>query len=146
MDVPYGTEKMVFQMNEATSQKSISPFRRTLIAAETKSNTEENRNPVTVPTGNSSLLTPHTAAAVYSPIEISEDSKTLYVVTNQDRDFLNLAEMDLASGKISYLQNEKVDVEGAKMSRNGRLIAYIVNRDGYADLAVWDVRTKKNLK
>src|SRR5258708_29191839 len=107
MDASTGAEKLVFQMDAVTSAQLLSHDGKTFIAAEEKSNTDINLFAVDLATGNRRLLTPHTAEAVYNPIEISPDDKTLYLITNQDRDFLNIAEMDLATAKITYLQNEK---------------------------------------
>jgi dipeptidyl aminopeptidase/acylaminoacyl peptidase len=146
MDVSSGAEKLVFQMDAMTSAEALSHDGKTLIAAEAKSNTDVNLYAVDVATGKGRLLTPHTTEAVYNPIEFSSDDKTLTLISNQDRDFLNIAEMNAATGKITFIRDESSDIEGASMSPNGRLMAYTANHDGYSDLSIWDIRQRKNLK
>jgi dipeptidyl aminopeptidase/acylaminoacyl peptidase len=146
MDVASGAETLVFKMNAMTAAEALSRDGKTLIVAEAISNTDVNLYAVEVSTGKGRLLTPHTAEAVYNPIDFSADGKSIYLVTNQDRDFLNLAMIDLENGKLRFVQDEKADIEDARMSPNGRLLAYTINRDGYPDLVIWDTIQRKNLK
>ena len=66
-----------------------------------------------------------------------EGRTKVYLLTNQDREFLALASMDPASGAITVLHAPDWDVELLDCSASGR-IAYATNMDGFSELAVLD--------
>jgi dipeptidyl aminopeptidase/acylaminoacyl peptidase len=82
----------------------------------------------------------------YSAVGFSRDGKGLYVITDQENEYLRLAYMDLGSKSLKYLTNYKWDVEeGAQISRDRRYIAFTVNEGGLSSLHVFDTQTGKEL-
>ena len=63
------------------------------------------------------------------------DGRRVYLLTNQDREFLALASMDPGTGAITVLHAPDWDVEMLAYSASGR-IAYATNVDGFSELAV----------
>jgi dipeptidyl aminopeptidase/acylaminoacyl peptidase len=84
-------------------------------------------------TGKERLLTPHKGDANYKSVGFGKDGK-LYLASDQDREFTCLATLDTASGKLTYLTPDVVDVESVEMADDGSRLAYLTNRDGYSDL------------
>ncbi len=69
----------------------------------------------------------------------SADGRGLYLVSNRGREFASLAWLDLASDEMTYLRDDRWDVEGLVQSQDGRHMALILNEDGYSKLELFDV-------
>lgn len=67
------------------------------------------------------------------------DGQALYLLTDEDRDFRNLAALDLATGELRYLTDENADCDELAVSRDGRMLALTTNVDGYSRLDVYDI-------
>ena len=67
------------------------------------------------------------------------DGQTLYLLTDEGRDFRNLAALDLATGELRYLTDEAADCDDLAVSRDGRRLALTTNVDGYSRLDVYDI-------
>jgi dipeptidyl aminopeptidase/acylaminoacyl peptidase len=59
---------------------------------------------------------------------------TVYLLTNQGRDLMNLARMDVDTGQVVYLEDHEWDLESLAVSSDARTLAYTANVDGYARL------------
>ncbi len=146
MDAATGKERLVFQKDASMTAEALSSDNRFLAASVSTSNVNNDLYIVDVATGQGRRVTPHTGDARYGVIGFSSDAKSLYLTTDQGRETNNLAEMNVATGAITFLQDEKFDVESAQLSPDGRLLAYSANRDGYEELTVWDTRTRKPVR
>ena len=69
----------------------------------------------------------------------SADGQTLYLLTDEERDFRNLAALDLASGELRYLTDENADCDDLAVSADDRMLALTTNVDGYSRLDVYDI-------
>src|SRR5262245_7286177 len=146
MDLATRKELRVFQKDAVLDAAALSPDGRMLAAVHDVSNVNNDLYLVDTATGQGRHVTPHEGDAQYSVIGFSGDGRTLYLVSDQGRDFLNLAEMDVASGRMTFLMDEKADVGAAHLSPDARLLAYTVNRGGYEELTLWDTRSRRALK
>ena len=143
MDLATKEKKMVYQKDGNFAVADWSPDGKSLILEETVTNTNANLHLFDLAAGQATLLTPHEGDAVYSNVRFTPDSKTLYLSSDQDRDFENLAKIELPNGKLNYLENEKRDVSAMILSDNGRYMAYTANMEGYGDLFVKDMQSGK---
>lgn len=102
---------------------------------------------IDVASGNKVLLSPKSSRPEYYDFpQFGKDGKGIYVVTDHDSDFRRLANIDLASRKISYIPyTGKWDVEEFQVSPDGKAIAFITNADGTSVLHLLEVGTWKNL-
>ena len=82
------------------------------------------------------LTAPHSS---HSAPAWAADGQTLYLLTDEDRDFRNLAALDLATGDLRYLTEESADCDDLAVSRDGRMLALTTNVDGYSRLDVYDI-------
>ncbi len=84
------------------------------------------------------LLTPDPDEAYYGSPVATPDERGLYLVTDLRRDVLALAYLDLATLELRMIDAPDWDVEEVALTRDGRLLAYAVNVDGYSDLRLRD--------
>lgn len=77
-------------------------------------------------------------------IRFAPDGKGLYVTTDSGSEFLTLCYFDLATKKLKPLTSEiKWDVQEFDMSYDGKMIAFVVNEDGYGKLYLMNTATGK---
>jgi len=72
------------------------------------------------------------------PIGFSADESALYLLTDEGREFIGLARLDLGSDALEWVAAPDWDVDMARMSRDGRRIVYLVNEDAVHRLHVLD--------
>ena len=121
-----------------------SPDDRTLLTVEGISINESHLWLVDLASGTKKMVTPAGGEKVaYEPIGFSRDGKGVYLTTDKDNEFLRVAYLDIASGGLNYLTNDKWDVEGASLSHDRDLLAYIVDENGLSALHVLDLKTGK---
>ncbi|HYP53705.1 MAG TPA: hypothetical protein VEQ42_09200, partial [Pyrinomonadaceae bacterium] len=143
------TNRMVLQ-NEGGGWGAAdwSPDNRQLAVYESVSVNESYVWLVDVASGEKRLLTPKGGAekVSYSGAEFSADGRGLYVTTDKDNEFRRLAYIDLATGAHTYLTTDiKWDVDGFRLSWDGRLLAFVTNEDGADRLHLLDTRTRRAL-
>lgn len=91
-------------------------------------------------------LTPHEGDAQYESVGWSADGKSIYCAsTANGRDLSGLAQIDVASGKLTYLETPEHEVEAVESSPKGRWLAYRLNVDGKSELKLRDLKTGKTV-
>src|SRR3989454_2927876 len=95
-------------------------------------------------TGQRTLLTPKGGAepVSYGGGRFSRDRKGLYVTTDRDAEFHQLAYLDLATKKHTALTGHITwGVEDFDLSRDGKWLAFVTNEDGVSMLHVLETAT-----
>ncbi len=95
-------------------------------------------------TGATELHCPHDGRARYLNPQWAPDGERLYLCTDQDRDFLGVAVLDLTTGTLDRLISPEWDIEEIALSKDGGLLAFVTNEDGYSRLRIRDLRTGEN--
>jgi dipeptidyl aminopeptidase/acylaminoacyl peptidase len=101
-------------------------------------------------------LTPHKGSVRYTSPAWAPDGREIYLITDKERDFLNLAYIDLTTQNLIYLEGTSWDVESVLISPlckrgvggispNGRLMVYTTNVDGYSKLTIKELNSGKVL-
>ena len=98
-------------------------------------------------TGERKELTPRPAEGAekvsYSSAQFAKDGKGIFVTTDRESEFQQLAYVDLTSGRHTYLlPNIKWDMDDWDLSDNGKQIAYTLNENGVSTLHVVDLAMK----
>ena len=88
-------------------------------------------------------LTPEKEPVDNEPVRWASDG-TVYLITNQDREHMNLARIDVSSGKVTYLKDLNCDLESLAVSPDGRTLAFTVNENGYSKLYLHDLDSKSS--
>jgi len=95
-----------------------------------------------VATGESTLLTPHAGEAVYAAEDVSPDGKTVLITSNAANGYDNVGLLDIASKKISWLTQDKWEIQGANFSPDGKFATWTANVDGNTDLYLHNLVAK----
>ena len=87
-------------------------------------------------------LTSHEGVANYAA-DWAVDGKSLWVVTNEGREYPGLFRWDLSTGKREGIRTPQAEVEFATPSRDGRWVAVGVAKNGGREIEIVDVESGK---
>lgn len=140
-DMGSGTVRLVWQQDSTNFPSAYAPDGTQVIVSRSYSNTFIQLFLLNLTSGEARALTPDTAEgpSLFHAASWAADGTGFYVLSNRGRDFLNLAWFDLASNELRYLRDDAWDVDGLKLSHDGRHLALTVNEDGYSRLELFDV-------
>jgi dipeptidyl aminopeptidase/acylaminoacyl peptidase len=96
---------------------------------------------IEVATGTSEELTPHKGLIRYDANSISPDGKTILIGSNEKHGFGNIALLDVATRKLTWVTDLQWDAEPGEFSPQGDRFTYSVNEDGRTDLYLADRAT-----
>ncbi len=96
---------------------------------------------VDLETGAAEARLPHEGRARYLSPQWAPDGDRLYLCTDQGRDFLGVAALDLARDTLDWLIRPDWDVEEIALSPDGRRLAFVTNEDGYSRLRIRDLES-----
>jgi dipeptidyl aminopeptidase/acylaminoacyl peptidase len=123
-----------------------SPDDQSLLVSREESNFNQDLYLVEIATGKVRNLTTHDGEAQYHSPAWSADGRSVYCAsTHGGRDLTGLAQIDVASGKLTYLETPKNEVEGVHASPKGRWLAWLLNVDGRSELYLRDLKTGKTV-
>jgi dipeptidyl aminopeptidase/acylaminoacyl peptidase len=144
-----GTPKLLLRQDGTNYAAGYSPDGRFVLVQRWESNIRNALLLVDTTTGEARMLTPEGGTGQQGPgrhvaASFSADGKGLYLLSDRDRDYLTLAWLDLATGAMTYLHDERLGdawgAEGLTVSQDGTRLALDLNEDGYSRLALFDVR------
>ncbi|MBY0522735.1 MAG: S9 family peptidase [Gemmataceae bacterium] len=128
------------------SPRGWSPDDASILISRPESNYNQDLYIADVKSGKLRHLTPHKGDAQYESPDWSADGKRIYLSSTADgKDLSGLAEIDVVSGKLTYLETPTHEVEGVHVSPRGRWIAYLLNVDGKTELKLRDLKGGKTI-
>jgi dipeptidyl aminopeptidase/acylaminoacyl peptidase len=141
---PDGT-KVIYKGQGQVSPIAVSPDGKAVLLGRYLSINESRYWLLDVATGKLTELSPGKKVA-YSGGIFTPDGKSILTLSDEGSDFARLVQIDLATGEKLSLSGERPwDVEDFALSDDGRILAYVVNEDGYSKLVVQDFRTRRAL-
>ena len=140
-DVATGDTRRVYQADAYTLAGPFSPDGRRLLLTRVHGSRDEDLFMLDLAGGDAVHLTPHTGKAVYESPAWAADGQGLYLATDQGRDLVGLAALDLATQALTFLDAPDWDVEAVALAPDGRHLAYTVNVDGRSELRLRDAAT-----
>ena len=142
---PSGATKVIHKGEGQVGPAAVSPDGKTVLLARYFSINETRLWLLDVASGKLTELNPGKTAA-YSGGTFAPDGKSLLLLSDEGSDFTRLVQIDLATGGKVVLSGERPwDIEEFALSDDGRVLAYVVNEDGYSKLIVQDFRTRRAL-
>ena len=96
-----------------------------------------------IASGRITQLTPHTGEQLYEANDVSPDGKTVLITSNAENGYQNAGLLDIASKKITWLTQEKWEVEGGGFSPDGKHLTWMANLDGDTNIYLHDLGTGK---
>lgn len=132
---------LVYAGSESSSPATWSPDDRYLVVREAPRPEMADLYLVDLRTRERLHLTPHQGDVYYFALDFSTDGRQLYILTDQGREFIGLAVLELDTLHIKYIEAPEWDIEDAALSSNRRRIAYSINREGASHVFIRDLRT-----
>jgi dipeptidyl aminopeptidase/acylaminoacyl peptidase len=93
---------------------------------------------VDVASGERENLTPHQEQVLYLGSSLSADGRTLLITSNQQRGFNNVALLDVASKKLTWVTETQWDAHAGSFAPKGGKFTFVINEDGRADAYLAD--------
>ena len=144
-DLETGETRHVFGEGMYAVAFDWSPDGTKLLAVDLRHNSDTSVHLVDVETGDARELTPHDDDVLYEPGPWASDGSGFYLITDEGREFRGLAFYDLAAGAYEWLETPDGDVEGVALSDDGRVLAWLVNVDGWEQLKLRDLDSGQDL-
>jgi dipeptidyl aminopeptidase/acylaminoacyl peptidase len=147
MDVASGKYEKLLDTEDWNGWASISLDGKKLVYYYASSNVNSDLYLYDVETGATEHLTPHEGDVAYDGGLFSADGSKLYITSNDNEQGFSLrAVLDIATKKITFMDPDTHwDVEGINMTPDRKVMAWVVNEDGYARLHLADVESGKTL-
>ncbi len=141
MDLASGKEELIYQQNGNNDFEAVSRDGSKIIISRAgiELGLDNNLYLIDAKTKQETLLTPHTDASQFGGVEFVSNNEIIFG-TNDKREFINLARMNLDTKAVQMLDNTNWDVSGGEISDDGKQFAYTINRDGFSELYI--VNTK----
>jgi dipeptidyl aminopeptidase/acylaminoacyl peptidase len=134
-----GEARNVFGEGKNTYPAAWSPDGTKILVLDFRAISDTSIYLVDLDAGESRELTPHDEEGVYLPGPWTADGSGFYFITDEGREFRGLAFYDVASETYEWVETPEADVEEVTASRDGRVLAWLVNEDG------WDVLRLREL-
>jgi len=96
-----------------------------------------------VATGKSTLLTPHQGEQRYSANAISPDGKKVLLTSSAKNGYDNVGLLDIGTKKITWLTEDKWEINGGDFSVDGRSVTWTANVDGNTDVYLHELASGK---
>jgi dipeptidyl aminopeptidase/acylaminoacyl peptidase len=87
------------------------------------------------------LLNRHEGTVSVYNAQFSADGKFVYLLTNQEREYLAPARLEVATGELKYLADRPHDCESLSLSPDNSRLLYEVNAHGYSRLFIQDLQS-----
>jgi dipeptidyl aminopeptidase/acylaminoacyl peptidase len=148
----WATRKVTLLTHEETPNhlwQSVawSPDGKTLYANRLEvSFTDSDIYAIDVASGKTTNLTAHEGKALNTTSSVSCDGKTLLITSNQKGGYQNVALLDIATKKLTWVTDTKWEASAGDFSPDGKRFTYAINADGRADVFMGDTATLKSKK
>jgi dipeptidyl aminopeptidase/acylaminoacyl peptidase len=138
-DLEQREERLVWQAEGSNYVAGWMPDDRQLIIGRLETNIDNNLWLLDLDTSSSTLLTPHAGDALFSSPEPTPDGSGIFLLTDLDRDYLNLAFYDVADAQLRFIDDHPWDRESIALSDDGRWLVVLTNEEGYTIVEVHDL-------
>jgi dipeptidyl aminopeptidase/acylaminoacyl peptidase len=122
-----------------------SPDGTQLVVNELRSNSDLSIHVLDLESGSSTEATPHEEEGIYVPGPWKADGSGFYFLSDEDREFRGLAFYNVADGTHEWVETPEHDIEEVAASADGRVLAWLVNEDGYERLRLRDTESGRDL-
>jgi dipeptidyl aminopeptidase/acylaminoacyl peptidase len=96
---------------------------------------------IDVATGKMENLTAHKGTIRYLGSSLSPDDKTLLLNSDANGGYMNVALLDVATKKITWVTDVKWETSAGSFSLDGKRYSYVINEDGVIDPYIVDRAT-----
>ena len=143
MDLKTFTSKMIFQNDDGYSLRAISKHNNYLALYKKLSNHNSEMYLCNLSTQALQHLTPHVGDINYRPQNFSLDSKYLYFLTDEEREFSYLKRYHLETGQFETVQVTSWDISYSYFSYNEKYRVVAINNDARTEIQIYDTAKNK---
>jgi dipeptidyl aminopeptidase/acylaminoacyl peptidase len=136
---------LIYQSDASNSIENWSPNGNYLVLSVASGSANNDLYLLNLATKETKHLTPHEGTALYFTGPWTLDNKGFFVVSDQGREFSNLAYFDLAENKLSFIEDYDWDIEDVKLAHDGKTLATLANVEGYHALRLWSWPEREQL-
>jgi dipeptidyl aminopeptidase/acylaminoacyl peptidase len=144
-DLDTGETRIVFGEGMYALSAAWSPDGTKLLAIDIHHNSDTSLHVVDLDSGEAAEVTPHEDDGLYLPGPWAADGSGFYVLSDEGREFRGLAFYDLAAGTFDWVETPEGDVEEVTVSGDGRVLAWLVNEDGWEVVKLRDLASGADL-
>jgi len=98
---------------------------------------------IDVATGASTNLTPHQGSVLNFASSLSPDGKTLLLTSDAKGGYRNVALLDIATGKLTWVTDTGWEAKSGDFSPSGTALTYTLNADGRRDVYRVDISSMR---
>jgi len=148
----WATRKVTLLTHESTPDhlwQSVawSPDGKTLYANRLEvSFTDADIYAIDVVRGKATNLTSHRGKSLSTASSLSKDGRTLLITSNARSGYQNVALLDIASKKITWVTDTKWEASAGDFSPDGKRFTYAINADGRSDVYLGDTASTQSDK
>jgi dipeptidyl aminopeptidase/acylaminoacyl peptidase len=144
-DLGSGDVRSVFGEGRYALPGAWSPDGTKLVCLDFRHNSDLSVHLVDLESGEAPEVTPHDDDGVYLPGPWKPDGSGFYLLTDEGREFRGLAFYDVATGRREWIETPDHDIDEVAASDDGRVLAWLVNEDGYERLRLRDTQSGADL-
>src|SRR5919199_1743256 len=144
-DLGSGDVRPVFGEGMYAFPGSWSPDGTKLIGLDFRNNSDSSIHLIDLETGDTPELTPHDEDGLYLPGPWAADGSGFYFLSDEGREFRGLAFYDIGARRYEWVETPDTDVEEVEASHDGRVLAWLVNEDGWDVLKLRDLQSGRDL-
>jgi dipeptidyl aminopeptidase/acylaminoacyl peptidase len=108
---------------------------------EISGNSESDVYAIDAASGKADNLTAHQGKILFAASSVSPDGSKLLITSNQKNGANNVALLDSATRKVTWVTDTKWDAASGNFSPDGKSFTYLINQDGRADMYLADTAT-----
>ena len=138
-DLARGEVRMVYQHDSTNVVVGWSPDGGALLISRTVINRYNELYLLYLNRSRPRRITPGEGKSMYASPYWSADRKALYLLSNQDREYMGAAHLDLATKELGYVYTTDWDVELLAYAPKTHRNAYSVNVDGYSEAGIFSI-------
>ena len=146
MDAKTYETKMVYQNNEGFDIGAVSGDGQLIALVRTNTTNDSDMYLYDVAKKESKHLSPHQGDINYAPQDFDRSNKSLYFLSNEGGEFTHLDQYDIATGKVTKVQNAPWDIMYSQFSHNSKYRVVGINEDARTHIQVFDQASGKELK
>jgi len=142
------SKKMIYQAKGIWELGRWSPTANQVLVWEHVSPNENHLYILDVDTGEmKNLFSKETSKVHYGSAVWNKDGKSIYFVSDKDREFMTLRHLDLPTGNVRPITAHiPWDVEDCIQSQDGNYLALTINEEAASTLYILDTQTQKTWK
>lgn len=130
---------MLYRNDQGFVPLAVSPDRRYVGLVKSITNNDSDVYLHDRTTGATKNLTAHTGRVSNGVEDFSADGASLYLTTDEGREFAYLVRLELATGRREVVAQPAWDVMGAGISRGGRHLTLSINNDARTEIQVFEL-------